>query len=164
MSFLGAMVSSVAITTALAERSKKENSNDILLASWVLVAISVQLIRVFVIVIFLSEEFSKQFIIPVFSIGIITVGIATVYYSFLKKVSKKQARIKVTTVKSPFEMLPALKFGILFTTTLFTVYFAQKYFGDKGVYFTTIIASVVDVDAIIFSALLSFESNNTILN
>ncbi len=67
MSFLGAMVSSVATTTALAERSKKENSNDILLASGVLMAISVQLTRVFLIVILLSEGLSKQLVVPVIS-------------------------------------------------------------------------------------------------
>ena len=130
-----------------------------MLAAGVLVAISVQLSRVFVIVILLSEGFSKQLVVPVLAMGIVTVGVAIVYYSFLKKASKKQARVKAAVANSPFEIAPALKFGVLFTVTLFTVYFAKKYFGDGGVYFATVIASVVDVDAIIFSALLSFESN-----
>ncbi len=81
------------------------------------------------------------------------------YYSFLGKESKKQTRVNSAVAKSPFEIVPALKFGVLFTITLFTIYFSKKYFGDGGVYFTTVITSIVDVDAIIFSALLSFESN-----
>ena len=61
---------------------------------------------------------------------------------------------------NPFELWPAIKFGILFAIILFVSKAAQQYLGNQGVYISSMLAGIADVDAITLS--LSNLAGNTI--
>ena len=52
---------------------------------------------------------------------------------------------------NPFELRPALGFGALYAVILLVSRLAQTYFGDGGVYVSSVLAGLTDVDAITLS-------------
>jgi len=51
-------------------------------------------------------------------------------------------------LKSPFSIIPALKFGMFFASVLLAAKFANTYFGEAGIYAASIFSGLADVDAI----------------
>ena len=60
--------------------------------------------------------------------------------------------------KSPFELLPALKFAAVFVGILFLVYFVKRFVGENGVYITTFLVSLVDTETIILPGVESYKN------
>ena len=54
-------------------------------------------------------------------------------------------------LETPFSLKPAIKFSLFFVAILFLIKFAELYLGNKGIYITSIISSLADVDAITIS-------------
>jgi uncharacterized membrane protein (DUF4010 family) len=54
-------------------------------------------------------------------------------------------------ISNPFSLQPAIQFGLLFAMVLLISRAAQVYVGDAGVYLSSIIAGLADVDAIALS-------------
>jgi uncharacterized membrane protein (DUF4010 family) len=55
------------------------------------------------------------------------------------------------TVQNPFRLVPAITFGVLYAVILVVSNAAQAYFGDAGVYLSSVVAGLADVDAITLS-------------
>ena len=53
--------------------------------------------------------------------------------------------------KNPFELGPALTFGLLYGVILLISRLAQTWLGDGGVYLSAVLAGLTDVDAITLS-------------
>jgi Predicted membrane protein len=51
-------------------------------------------------------------------------------------------------LKSPFSIIPALKFGMFFAAVILVAQAANTYFGEAGIYATSIFSGLADVDAI----------------
>ena len=49
-------------------------------------------------------------------------------------------------LKSPFSLMSGVKFGVFFTVILFLAKLADHYFGDAGIYLTSLISGLFDVD------------------
>jgi uncharacterized membrane protein (DUF4010 family) len=54
-------------------------------------------------------------------------------------------------LSNPFELGPAIKFGLLYAAVLLITKTAELYLGDKGILFTSFFAGLADVDAITLS-------------
>ncbi len=54
-------------------------------------------------------------------------------------------------LSNPFELGPAIKFGLIYALVLLVTKAAEMYIGEKGIYLTSIIAGFADVDAITLS-------------
>jgi len=54
-------------------------------------------------------------------------------------------------VRNPFRLVPAITFGVLYVVILVASNWAQVYFGDAGVYLSSVVAGLADVDAITLS-------------
>ncbi|MBF8302314.1 MAG: hypothetical protein HW396_595, partial [Candidatus Dadabacteria bacterium] len=65
---------------------------------------------------------------------------------FLWKRSKAEEEIKTIDLKSPFTLNPALKFAVFFALIIFLVTFANKYLGVSGVYVTSAIGGLANLD------------------
>src|SRR4030066_321071 len=65
---------------------------------------------------------------------------------FLWKRSKAEEEIKTIDLKSPFTLNPALKFTVFFALIIFLVTFANKYLGVSGVYVTSAIGGLANLD------------------
>ena len=69
-------------------------------------------------------------------------------YAFSVVARNEQGEVAVS---NPFELGPAIKFGLLFAVILFISKAAQAYLGNAGVYLSSIVAGLTDVDAITLS-------------
>jgi uncharacterized membrane protein (DUF4010 family) len=155
--FLGGIVSSTAVTISMATRSKEANLPNIF-SGGVLIALATMQLRVVAEILILGSEVALSFLmIPI--IMSVASSIFAVYF-FWKSKSKKTPffqrpeRVKLT---SPFEIVPALKFGLIFVAVLFMLAIGQRYFGDSGVYVAAFLSGVVDIDAIVLSSLESVK-------
>jgi uncharacterized membrane protein (DUF4010 family) len=73
--------------------------------------------------------------------------VCCVYYYFVQR-TDEGSDVKVT---NPFELGPAIKFGVLYAVILVVAKVAQFYFQDAGVYVASALAGLTDVDAITLS-------------
>ena len=155
-SFLGALISSTAVTTALAikAKQKKDISKDLFIVA-LLVAIGTMLGRtIFTILLIAPVALKVAAIIP----AAMLVADLLLLFFFIKKNTGQDHVDIVPELESPFELLPALKFGGLFVVVLFAVAFGMKYLGDYGVLITAFLSGFVDVDATILSSLQTFKT------
>lgn len=155
--FLGAIVSSTAVTTSMASQSKRMNIPGIL-AVGILIAIATMHLRV------ISEMmlWGKGLLDPLFYAVPFAMSIASALcalYHF-KKTSEKHNLSKIESdvkLESPFELVPALKFGGFFILVLLALSFGQKYLGNSGVYVASVLSGLLGVDAIVLSSLESVK-------
>ena len=69
------------------------------------------------------------------------------YYFFAQR-THEESDVKLA---NPFELGPAIQFGILYAVILVVAKAAQFYFQDTGVYLASVLAGLTDVDAITLS-------------
>src|SRR3989338_619917 len=118
---LGGLVSSTAVTTTMSNLSKKEkNTNPFVFAT--ILASSVMFIRVFIEVYFVNREFSGFLFIPLSMMAL--TGIIGSLIIWHKK-SNINAEVEL---KSPFTLMPALKFGLFYVLILFLSKISVLYF------------------------------------
>jgi uncharacterized membrane protein (DUF4010 family) len=55
------------------------------------------------------------------------------------------------SLSNPFELGPAIKFGLIYALVLLVTKAAEVYIGEKGIFITSILAGLADVDAITLS-------------
>ncbi len=159
--FLGSIVSSTAVTTSLAAQSKSMKIHDIF-AAGIMIATATMILRVAAEIIILGTPEVAAKIVPVAGIMFLTAAIISIYYfidsqkkhKFTTRSLVHQHKIKL---QSPFELLPAIKFGIFFLMVLFALAFGEQYLGDSGVYATAVLSGFVDVDAVVLSSLESLR-------
>jgi len=60
-------------------------------------------------------------------------------------------RARAVHARNPFELWSAIQFGALFGAILFLSRAASVYFGKEGVYLSSALAGMADVDAIVLS-------------
>ena len=113
--------------------------------------------RVILIIAVLNLELALKVSVP-FMIFFLS-GI--IYSTILWKRTKTKAVEKVK-IKNPFKIMFAVKFGILFAVILFISSAAQHYFGDKGIYISSIFGGFADVDAIVLSLTQLTKQNITL--
>jgi len=151
--FLAGFISSTALTLSFSAESKKNKSISVPYVIAVVVASSAMFFRVLLEVAVLNPDLLDLLLIPMSFMGGVGLLIA-MYYFFYKsddKKMKKTTSSEVFKFQSPFNLVPALKFGILFALILFVSKFARDYFGEAGTYLISFVSGIVDVDAITVS-------------
>jgi uncharacterized membrane protein (DUF4010 family) len=76
------------------------------------------------------------------------VGLAYCVYLYLSQRTREEGDV---VFSNPFELGPAVKFGLLYAVILLVSKAAQTYLGDPGVYLSSILAGMADVDAVTLS-------------
>lgn len=148
LGFVGGLVSSTAVTLSMAAESKKNKKivHPFVLAT--IIAMTIMFIRVIFEVAIVNNFLLKDLFFPLFVMFALGVLIAII---FLNKKSKDVLKSDSVEFKQPFALVPALKFGGLFLLVLFIARLAQLLFGDVGLYFTSVLSGLADVDAITLS-------------
>lgn len=156
-SVLGSLVSSTAVTTALALKSKNrpEIPKQLFILA-LLVAVATMLVRTILSIMVIAPSSVK--IVVLVPIAMLTACIfGIIFYS------KADDEIEVELrpdLESPFELLPALKFGALFVIVLIAVEIGKNYLGDYGVLITAFFSAFVDVDATMLSSMQASRLGN----
>lgn len=162
--FLGAIVSSTAVTTSMADQSTRAKLTGIFTVG-VLIAVATMQVRVaFEILAWGTPEMIKALLPVPLTMALAAAAMAGYFFYQTNRKHKfttpsvKQPSTEVD-LRSPFEMGPALKFGGVFVVVLLALAFGQKYWGDSGVYAAAFLSGFVDVDAIVLSSLESQKLN-----
>ena len=141
--FLGGVASSTAVTLGISQQSRRENGLARPSAMALLIAWTVMFARLIAIVAVLNLELAiliwRPLIVPILA------GAAYALFLFVLQRSERTTEMKI---KNPFELWPAITFGVMFTLILFAAKTAQIYFGDSGIYITSFVTGLADVDAI----------------
>lgn len=155
--FLGAIVSSTAVTTSMASQSKRTNLTGIF-AVGILIAVATMHLRVIgEIIIWGNGVLGNKILIVPFSMAVVSIFFALYYFRRTSKnhnLSKVKSDVKL---ESPFELGPAIKFGGVFVLVLLALALGKKYLGNSGIYMAAFFSGFVDVDAIVLSSLESVK-------
>lgn len=143
LGFVGGLVSSTAVTLSMAEESKriKGNFSPFILAA--ILATSVSFVRVIFEVAVVNSSLLTSVLFPM---GAMALSGFLFSFFFFKRNKKK--KVKDVKLEQPFALVPALKFGGFFALILLVARVAQVLFGEVGIYATSILSGLMDVDAI----------------
>lgn len=140
---LGGMVSSTAVTLSFSERSNREPdlSRPFVLA--ITIAWTVMFARVLIEVGVVNAPLLSDVWLPITLAGLI--GLLYCAYLFFRQRTAEKGDVEFS---NPFDLMSAIKFGLLYGLVLLISRAAQMYLGDTGLYLSSIISGVADVDAI----------------
>ncbi|HPX78547.1 MAG TPA: MgtC/SapB family protein, partial [Methanobacterium sp.] len=147
---IGGLVSSTAVTTAMAARVKETEVLIRIAVFATVLSSSMMFFRVLFEVLIINTSLTPLLIVPMLSMGVTGIILA---FLVLKKSENKNVDAKIK-LSNPFSLKPALIFGLLFIGILFLTKFADIYFGNAGLYVTSLISGLADVDAITISMAL----------
>ncbi len=148
--FLGGLISSTAVSLSFSGLSKKTPSIVNPFVFGVLVASSAMFFRVIVTVSVIHSSLLSLIALPLALMGITGLACAG-YYWFQRDKNAVKFSSRDLDLKSPFQLWPAVKFGLIFASLIFISKFAADYFGNEGVYVTAFFSGIFDVDAITIS-------------
>jgi uncharacterized membrane protein (DUF4010 family) len=82
-------------------------------------------------------------------VGVCAASLAYCGYLYWRQPAGEQEEPE--TVRNPFRLGPAITFGVLYAVILVVTNWAQGASGDAGVYLSSLVAGLADVDAITLS-------------
>ena len=153
---LGGLASSTAVTLSVAERSRDSQGLDRPFALALMLAWTIMFARVIVEVAVISPSLLVSVWAPILGIS----AASLVYCGYLYRMQATDEQDEPQTVSNPFRLVPAITFGVLYAIILVVSNGAQSYFGDAGVYLSSVVAGLADVDAITLSMARLHESGD----
>jgi uncharacterized membrane protein (DUF4010 family) len=144
---LGGIASSTAVTVGFSRRSREIPRLARLFAAAVMLAWTVMFVRVGAILAavntgVLSE--SWPFLAASTAAGLLA-------FALLWMRNRKDTAVHRVKLSNPFELGTSLKFGAIFTCVLVLTRVAQARFGNSGIYLSSTLSGLLDVDAVVFS-------------
>ncbi len=140
---LGGLVSSTATTVTFSKRSKEGGIRDLSYALAVLLACSTMFPRILVEAMVINARLLPRLIV---SMGLMAAAGFTVCLVLWKKSGKEKS--DEVPHHNPFNILPAVKFGIVFAVIVFIARITEVIAGDSGVYIISVLTGLSDVDPI----------------
>jgi uncharacterized membrane protein (DUF4010 family) len=143
---LGGLASSTAVTLSFSERSQTHLDLGRPFALAITLAWTVMYGRVLVEVAVLNGELLAVLWLPMAAAMLGGLVFCVSYYLVQRTDDEGEVR-----VSNPFELGPAIKFGLLYAAVLLVAKAAQFYLQEAGVYLASALAGLTDVDAITLS-------------
>lgn len=144
---LGGLASSTATTLSFAQRSHKNESLAGSFSLALMLAWIVMFGRALVEVATVNFALVSRIWLPM----LVTAGAGLLYGIFLYVRGLDGEDQEEVTLTNPFELGPAITFALIYVAVLLISRAGQTYFGNTGVYVSSIIAGLADVDAIALS-------------
>jgi len=144
---LGGLVSSTALTLSFSQRSHEARHLSRAFALGIMAAWTIMFLRIMVIVAILEVGLLEYLWKPM----TVALVVSVCYCVFLFMGKDEESPPGSKDFKNPFELAPAVTFGLLYAVILLAAHAAQISFGDAGVYFSSIASGLVDVDAVVVS-------------
>ncbi len=156
--FLGAIVSSTAVTTSMATQSKQSKLTGIFSVGILIAVATMQLRVVIEILIWGNNKINLTTIFVPLAMSFVAMIFSIYFFKITSKKHNLSAVKSDVKLESPFKLIPALQFGLAFVIVLLALSFGKKYLGSSGIYMTSILSGFVDVDAIVLSTLESVRN------
>lgn len=146
---LGGLASSTALTLNLAGRSRENEDYASDFTLGIVLSWAVMYVRLYLICIFLSGALAKPLALPL----LLPVVPALGYALYLKVKEFRDHRQKSADFTNPFKLLPAIKFGIVFTCVMFVANAARVYLGSGALLACSFLGGAAEMDAVAFSVI-----------
>lgn len=143
---LGGLVASTPLTLSFAQRSHEEERLSGSFALALIVAWTITFPRVAVEVIALNPALLRPLWRPLAAAA--AAGLVYSVALYLKQYVGTDEDEKEFSFSNPFELGPALQFGVIYAVVLVVSKAAQLWLGNRGIYLSSIIAGLPDVDAV----------------
>jgi uncharacterized membrane protein (DUF4010 family) len=140
------MVSSTPLTVSFAERSQEKADLAKPFALAITLAWAVTFVRVMVEVATLNASLLGEVWLPLTMS--FTVGLAYCGYLYLAQRTQEEEEVHFS---NPFDIGPALQFGLIYAVVLLISRAAQVYLGDVGIFLSSGISGLADADAVTLS-------------
>ncbi|MFC1936852.1 MgtC/SapB family protein, partial [Chloroflexota bacterium] len=144
---LGGLASSTAVTLSFSERSQREDHLGKPFAVAIIAAWTVMFARVLVEVGVINPDLLNVVWIPIAAVGVVALVYSIYLYLSQKAVDEKGE----VDISSPLDLASAIKFGLLYALVLLISRVAMLEFGNTGLYISSILSGLADVDAITLS-------------
>jgi uncharacterized membrane protein (DUF4010 family) len=144
--FLGGLVSSTAVTLSFSQRSRSQDGLARPFALAIMVAWTMMFARVLVAVAVVNRGLLPALLPP-----LAVAGGAGLAYGLWLHFSQPEGSREQVDFANPFELGPALRFGLVYAGVILFSRTAQLYLGDRGVYLSALISGLADADAITLS-------------
>lgn len=145
---VGGLVSSTVVTWVFSKKSKEVPELSMNCAVAILAAATIMIFRVAVWIIIFNKDLLPKLALPLSLIFVVGLTVA-IYYQY-KNISLSKVDTDVP-LGEPLNLKSAIFFGILYTLILLVVSYANDHFGSRGIYISSAIAGLTDIDAITIS-------------
>jgi len=146
--FLGGLVSSTAVTLTFSGRAKQEPKLATLCALAIAVASATMFARVLAVVAVVDRRLVPALAWPMGTMAV--AGFAISLWMWWRE-THRESKAEAVPVKNPFELKQAVKFGLIYAVVLFVAKAAEQAFGNRGVYASSLVGGIADVDAVALS-------------
>ena len=146
---LGGLASSTALTLNLAGRSRENEDYAGNFTLGIVLSWAVMYVRLYLICVVLVPELAKPLALPL----LLPAVPALLYSLYLKVRENMDHKAKNTTFNNPFNLLPAIKFGFIFTVVMFVANAARVYLGSGALLACSFLGGAAEMDAVAFSLL-----------
>lgn len=143
---LGGLASSTATTMSFSQRSKTQQGLDKPFAVAIITGWVIMFVRIIVEVAVVNRQ-----LLPLVWPAMTAMGGAGLAYAVYLYYSQSALDEEELQISNPFELSQAIKFGLIFALVLLFTKAAEIYIGEKGIYLTSVLAGLADVDAITLS-------------
>lgn len=147
---LGGLVSSTATTVSFAGRSVEIPRLSKLLLMGILLASSMMFPRIIVETAVVYPPLVELVWVPLVVMLFVTLLLVVLLH--LQQRDQVVEGTKEVKLSNPLRLTTAITFAVAFAVVLVLVRAASEYFGEAGVYLTSALAGIVDVDAITLTA------------
>jgi uncharacterized membrane protein (DUF4010 family) len=127
-------------------RSREQAELGAHFAIAITIAWAVMFLRVLVQIAVINPALLAILWLPLCAAALVLAAYATFLYRRRKDDSSEEV-----TIANPFELKPALTFGAIYALTLLISSAAQLYFGNVGLYVSSVFAGLADVNAVTLS-------------
>jgi uncharacterized membrane protein (DUF4010 family) len=149
---VGGLISSTAVALGLSKKSKTATSSAEPFAIGILLASCIMFPRVLLVAFTQNQEVARHLLFPVLAATCAgMLGCAALWRIQSKRQKDHSAHASDLESRNPLELSLAIKFGLLFGVIMFIAKAAQVYTGEAGVYLSSIVAGLTNVDAITLS-------------
>jgi uncharacterized membrane protein (DUF4010 family) len=149
MGILGGLASSTATTISFSSASREYPHMAHHYARAIVLASTVMFPRVLFLILVIHPPLALKVIIPL-AFMLIT-GVIYIFITQKGKLTKTDTVHPEYKITNPLKLSTAIKFGLLFAVVLIVVELSQTFLGSSGVYLTSFITGLTDVDAITLS-------------
>ena len=146
---LGGLASSTALTLNLSGRSRENEDYAGNFTLGIVLSWAVMYVRLYLICVVLVPGLAKPLALPL----LLPAVPALLYALYLKVRENMDHKAKTSTFNNPFNLLPAIKFGIVFTAVMFVANAARVYLGQGALMACSFLGGAAEMDAVAFSLL-----------
>ncbi|MEJ1222468.1 MgtC/SapB family protein [Sediminicola sp. 1XM1-17] len=145
---LGGMVSSTVVTWTFSKKSRETPSLSSNYSMGIFAAATLMIVRVMVLIFIFKKTLLVDLFVPL-AILLFT-GLGVTYFFYKKQTSNERYK-EALPLGEPLNIRDAIFFGALYTGILIVVSYASVKYGELGIYISSAISALTDIDAITIS-------------